>query len=470
MRKIWVIAAREYKASVRTKAFVISLIAMPILMGGSLLVQLVLKDVKDTVKKRFTIVDRTGKLYKDIDAANRNPQSAQIGTTGDRKKLPSDDNAGAGTSASEPRFILEFKVKPEGDINELRYQLSEKVRRGELFGFAEIGPRVIDPPKKAGASGKGGQGGTPPESAPANDADRVRYQTNSPTHEEFPRWLTGVVNKIVQEKRRATEEVDREKLDKIIQPVELVSKELSQKGKDGTITEAPEQNRMAAFGVPFGLMMLMFMVVMVGATPLMQGIVEEKMQRIAEVLLGSVRPFDLMLGKLVGMVGVSLTLMAVYLGGGYWAAHHFGYAGLLPPSLLIWFLVYQVLSVLMFGSLFIAIGAACTDIKETQTLVMPVMILACFPMFFLGHVIREPNSSFALGVSFFPFATPMLMVSRLAVPPQNIPVWQPLLGAAVVLVTTALCVYAAGRIFRVGILMQGKGAKISDLVRWVFKG
>ena len=112
----------------------------------------------------------------------------------------------------------------------------------------------------------------------------------------------------------------------------------------------------------------MFLVVMVGATPLIQGVIEEKMQRIAEVLLGSVSPFELMAGKLLGMLGVSLTLAAVYLGGCYAALSRFGFTEYLPPDLLAWFLVFQVLAVLMYGSLFIAVGAACTDAKESQAL------------------------------------------------------------------------------------------------------
>jgi ABC-2 type transport system permease protein len=72
-------------------------------------------------------------------------------------------------------------------------------------------------------------------------------------------------------------------------------------------------------------------------------------------------------------------------------------------------------------------------------------------------------------MSFFPFATPMLMVARLAVPP-GIPWWEPVLGVLGVLATTVLCVYAAGRIFRVGILMQGKGARFGEMVKWVFRG
>jgi ABC-2 type transport system permease protein len=217
------------------------------------------------------------------------------------------------------------------------------------------------------------------------------------------------------------------------------------------------------------LTMLMFLVVMVGATPLMQGIIEEKMQRIAEVLLGSVRPFELMMGKLLGMMAVSLTLAAVYLGGAYWVLAYYHYTEYLPGELLAWFLVYQVLAVLMYGSLFIAIGAACSDAKETQTLMIPVVMLITFPLFTLRHVIQEPNSGFALVASLFPFATPMLMVTRLGLPP-GIPWWQPVLGMVGVLATTLLCVYAAGRIFRVGILMQGKGAKLHDLARWVFRG
>jgi ABC-2 type transport system permease protein len=91
------------------------------------------------------------------------------------------------------------------------------------------------------------------------------------------------------------------------------------------------------------------------------------------------------------------------------------------------------------------------------------------PLFIWVNVIQEPTSAFSTAVSLFPPATPMLMVARQAVPP-GIPVWQPLLGIALVLATTFLCVYAAGRIFRVGLLMQGKGARFGDLVRWVIRG
>ena len=107
--------------------------------------------------------------------------------------------------------------------------------------------------------------------------------------------------------------------------------------------------------------------------------------------------------------------------------------------------------------------------KEAQNLLLPVMLLVCLPLFVLGSLIREPNSAVVTGLSFFPFVTPMLMTARLAIPPGPDP-WQPTVAVVVVLAVTVACVYAAGRIFRVGILMQGKGARFGQLLQWVFRG
>jgi ABC-type Na+ efflux pump permease subunit len=123
----------------------------------------------------------------------------------------------------------------------------------------------------------------------------------------------------------------------------------------------------------------------------------------------------------------------------------------------------------MFGSIFIAIGAAVTDIKEAQSMMTPVMLLMVCPMFVWFNVVQEPNSTIALTMSLIPPVTPMLMIVRQSVPP-GVPIWQPLTGIALVIAATLVCVFAAGRIFRIGMLMQGKGAKISEMVRWAVRG
>jgi ABC-2 type transport system permease protein len=471
MRKMLVIASREYLASVQSKAFVISLVIMPVLMGGSVLLQTLLKDAGGKKQRSFALIDRTpgGILVPKIEQAKK-----AEGRVGDTIQAFTPDR-------NDP-----------GQIDDLRLDLSRRVEQGELAGVVEIGPEVYPSRRSrrrlaaAALLPLAGQTGPFPAAYYQQISlasfwrsgeifgliwgkGAIRYQTNNAAHDDFPRWVAATVTEVVHKERSRLAGVPLATVKGITRPVPLEFKGLSQTTAGGKVTEASNLNRFAALFVPMGLMMLMFMVLMIGATPLMQGIVEEKMQRIAEVLLGSVRPFELMMGKLLGMVGVSLTLVAVYLGGGFWGLHHFGYAKYLPVDLVAWFLVFQVLSVLMYGSLFIAVGAACTDTKETQTMLMPVMLLACVPMFVVGPVLHNPDSAFAEGMSLFPFATPMVMITRQAIPP-GVPLWQPLLGVVFVLLTTLLCVYAAGRIFRVGILMQGKGAKFSDMIRWVFRG
>src|SRR5207237_9878656 len=139
----------------------------------------------------------------------------------------------------------------------------------------------------------------------------------------FHKEAGGVMDKEIQSEsvRAAQVNLPENDIKALLLPVALVSKGLSTRDETGKVVEAPDENLGASFGVPAGMIFLMFMLVLLGATPLMQAVVEEKMQRIAEVLLGSIGPFHLMLGKLLGMVGVSLTLAAVYLGGAFWAAH-----------------------------------------------------------------------------------------------------------------------------------------------------
>jgi ABC-2 type transport system permease protein len=448
MRKLLVVAARDYQAAVRTKSFVLGLLIMPLMMGGSILVQHLLRDVRDVRDKHFAVLDRTpggGFAQALVAAAARRNEELSDPTKGPQVR---------------PRFLIE-RVSPVGEtteqFNDQRWELSERVRKGELFGFLEIGPDVCRPAPPA-----------PPDSPP-DERFALRYQSNSPTYTAFYTWAERVLNDAVQERRCAAAGQPRAAVRALVEPVPLITKGLTRQGADGRPEDPKPEDRIAPMVVPAGVMVFMFMMILLGSTPLLQGVVEEKMQRIAEVLLGSVTPFQLMLGKIVGMVGVSLTLAAVYLGGAYSSAHQYGFAEYLPAGLMAWFVLYLVLAVMLYGSLFIAVGAACTDMRETQNLLWPVMLLATLPMFFLGPVLREPNSTLAQGLSFFPPATPMLMLVRQAVPP-GIPWWQPALGTVLVLATTALCIWAAGRIFRVGILMQGKGARVGEMVKWVFRG
>ena len=442
MRKIWAIAAREYRASVRTKAFLVTLFLMPVLMAGSFGVQVVVSKLDTTKERRVVVVDRTkgGELATFLRAAAETRNATDIYD----EKEP--------TKQVRPTFRLEV-VAPNGDIGGQRLAMSERVLKGELDGFLEIGPGVYE------------------VAGPKSPDDYVRYQSNKPNVTDFPRWAEQAVNAGIRMRRFREAGVDQSKIQALQRAVPLKFKGLSQRdpADPDRIIDASDESRVANFAIPFVLILLLFMMVMIGATPAMQGVVEEKMQKVAEVLLGSVTPFQLMLGKLLGMIGVSLTVAALYLSGIYVVAFKYGVTDFLSPFVLAWFLVYLVLAVLMYGSLFIAIGAAANDMKETQSLLMPVVMIVMLPLFVLVPILQDPNSLFSTLCSFFPPSTPMLMVARLSVPP-GIPWWQPVVGVVGVLLATLACVWVGGRIFRVGILMQGKGAKFGDLIRWAIKG
>jgi ABC-2 type transport system permease protein len=457
MHKIFAVARREYNAAVRTKAFLVSLFLMPLLMGGSVLMQVLLKDQVDIQEKHFAVVDRT-----------QDEQLARTLQTAVRRRNDQEISDPATGKQTKPIFTLDqVPASPNARdaVEQQRFELSERVRRDEIFGFLEIGPRVFE--HDSGAADLS-------QAAPAvdggSDQTVIRYQSNSPTYDEFQKWARPILEREIQEVRFQRAGLSSSMVRSVLQPVPLLTKGLSEKeASTGAVQEAKDENPMVSLLAPGALMVLMFMLIFVGGTPAMQGVVEEKMQRIAEMVLGSVRPFELMLGKLLGLMGVSLTLAVLYLGGAYGLALHYGVADLVSPGVIAWFIAYLVVGVVMYGALFIAVGAACSDLRDTQTMLWPVMLLAMLPLFVWINVAREPTSTFSTAASLIPTATPMLMILRVAVPP-GVGWWQPALGLVLMLVTTVIFVYAAGRIFRVGILMQGKGASVRDLARWVVCG
>jgi ABC-2 type transport system permease protein len=449
MRKIWVIAVREYRAAVRSKAFIITMLLMPVLMFGSIAIQVLFQKLDDTKEKKYVVIDRTGgEIAKELEAAAKSYNENKTIDPETKKQIAS-------------KIVLEIVPPADGGpeaVGKQRYELSQRVERDEIEAIIEIGPKVFEPRAN-------------PFEQPdkVDDAESVRFQAKKPTQRQFMAWVEQEVNRAVRLHRFAEKKIDIKEIAKLQVPVPEKYKALTKLTPDGKYEDAKEGAQLANFFLPGVLIGLMFMFIMVGATPAMQGIVEEKGQRIAEVLLGSVTPFELMAGKLLGVICVSLTMAAVYITGGYIVADRYGVADMLSPGLMAWFVVFMVLALLIFGSLFIAVGAAAGDIKDTQTLLMPIMLIACLPFFALGPIMQDPNGKIAVVCSFFPFATPMLLVARQSVPP-GVPPLQLAAGIALVLATTLFCVWAAGRIFRVGILMAGKGAKFGEMIKWVMKG
>lgn len=430
MKKTLIVAQSEFATLVRSKAFVISVILMPIVMFGSIALIRATKESGDVKDRRFAYVDQTGVVGPILEAAAKERMVA------------------AQTEGRAAARFIPVAVNPEGrSIEALRLELSDRVRSQDLFAFVEIPQDVLAP----------------------DSASSVRYYSDHPSYDALPNWIRGIVNRAVLHERFRTAGIDRATVERLTRstPWELLG--LADRDKTGTVRAAERVDPVRAFVLPGVLLALMYITIMSSAPQLLNSVIEEKMSRISEVLIASVTPFELMMGKLIGSACVSVFLALIYVAGGLVVADYYGYSSAVTPAMLAWFALFLLMAVFIFGSIFVAIGAACTDLKDSQNMMTPVMLLVMLPMFTWAAVLRAPDGMMALVLSLIPTAAPFLMMLRIALQPGP-PLWQILLSVAIMAGFTVLCVWAAGKIFRTGLLMQGKSATVGEMIRWVRAG
>jgi ABC-2 type transport system permease protein len=466
MQKILTIARREYNAMVSTKAFLIGLAMMPVLMLGGMIAPRLLSGMERAQDRRIAVVDHTGSLFLPLKlAAEQRTQQLNVAATSTGS---ADDDADEKTRIRKAmgleeihRYVIE-SVPTESFDDEARLEFSEQIRERSLYAFIEIPAEVVTP--AAPLIGMDLQAGAP-------ELPKIAYFAEDAAMSDARRWLDATLNQLTRGVRLA-EAVPVAQLPQVMLEVErrseVVGKGLYSRADDGSIVSGEKPSEMAATLVPMAMMMLMFMIIMMSAQPMLESVLEEKTLRISEVLLGAANAQELMLGKLLGNVAGSLTVFSVYAVGAISLAMYQGYGDLIPFHVLPWFLIYQVLAVLMFSSLFMAIGACVSHLREAQSLLLPVWMVILLPLMVWINVVREPNSTLATGFSFFPPSTSMMMTLRLATG-ATIPVWQILCSILLLLGGTAGGVTAAARIYRIGILWQGKTPRLNELISWVLR-
>ena len=296
----------------------------------------------------------------------------------------------------------------------------------------------------------------------------ARFYSQESSLADARRWLSRVVNKHLRNERLWYVGIDPAEVETASRPLPLAGMELVERDVDGGVAQMQRQeDPLRAIFVPLGVMLLMFAVIFMAAQPMLESVLEEKSQRIAEVLLGSVSSFQLMLGKLLGTVSGSLTVFVIYVIGLVSWSLYTGASDQIPFELVPWFVVFQILGVLFYAAIFLAIGASVSQLKEAQSFLMPVWLLMLSPIFVWLMLIRDPLGSTSVWLSLFPPATPTAMMLRLATG-QAIPWWQPVLGAVLLTLSTLAVVTIAARVFRAGILWQGKTPRLAELVRWAW--
>jgi len=438
MNKTFVIAKREYRAAVRTKGFLITLLLLPFIMGGSLLVFAFMKDTVDLTDKRIVVLDQSGLLGNNlkIKANERNMFNITDSVTKEK---------------NQPAYYIDLLDPDTSDPRAQKLILSDQVRNKEIYAFIQIGPEIIHP------SGQ-------------NEKGRIFYFSENSLMDETRNWIGFVLNEKIREERLAELGLEPDKVRDLFYWVNMEGMGLLKVDTHtGGIQDARKTDVMETIFIPYVLVILMFMTLVMSAIPLLTAVMEEKSERIAEVLLGSVSPVQFMMGKVGGGLAVSLTTTSIYIAGAILTVNYLQVGHLIPYSVLPWFFAYMILNIIMVGSLMAALGSTCNDSKDAQALQFPAMIPIIIPMFVLMPVIQNPLGSFATTMSLIPPFTPMLMLVRQATQ-VTIPSWQPIAGLAGVLAFTVLAVWAGGRIFRSSIVMHGKRPPFKILVKQILKG
>lgn len=420
--KTLVIAKREYVTRIRSKGFWLATLLLPLVMATLLAVPIVVM-MKTTSSLDAVVVDETGRLGAAVT-----------------QRLAAE--AEGGPEESFARINAEV-VGVEADPAAQRAALNRRLLDEGIDAWIWIGREGLG-------------------------ENRVEYHARSVSNTLTQEVVEDAISDVVREMRLVEAGFDPDAVRPLLEPIRLRTIKVSEAGSR---TEAGE----AGFFLAYGLFFLLYMILLIWGQQVLQGVLEEKTSRVVEVVIASARPFDLMLGKLLGIGGAALTQFALWMltavvltAPGLIAA-----LASLPEDVgLPTFSVVQALAVIVFfllgffvyATLFAAVGACFNNIQEAQQLAWLPSMFIVLPIVFLFPVINDSSSTLAVVTSLIPPLTPILMPLRIAV--EMPPLWQ--VGLAVVL--TALFVYLmvmlCGRIYRVGILMYGKKPTVQEIWRW----
>jgi ABC-type Na+ efflux pump permease subunit len=452
-RKIALVAGREFMAAVSNKGFLIGLLIMPAIFALLVVAmpRLMTASGRQQARGEVAIVDPTGRVapalreslsQKAIEARrqrffNRALDSVAGGAGGDAVRNVPDASR---TTGRVPEFHLVDRA-PTADLTVEKRWLTAPPA-ADLRPLALV---VIKPDAVAPAPGRT-KYGSYELFVPPNTDERIENEVRD-----------GLQDAIVQA-RLARRQLDAAEVEAMTAVARTPS----------ITVGAVERQTSVGFNrfVPFVFVGLLVFGVMIGAQTLMTSTIEEKSSRVIEVLLSAVSPLELMAGKVLGQMAVSLLVLALYLGIGVLMLTSFAMIGLLDPWLIMYLVIFFLITYFLFASVFGAIGAAVNEMREAQALVTPVMLLLMVPWLMAAPVAREPNSTFAIAMSFLPPVNTLAMMIRMAStsPP---PAWQVWATIAIGLAAACLTTWMAAKIFRVGLLMFGKPPNFATLVRWV---
>ena len=440
--KVVTVIKREYMTRVKSKGFIVSLCLMPALMCMLIFLSSFLASIEPKTQelRKLAVIDETGEIFEKMRVA-----VAEHPTFQHKGELvyQLSEEAAASTESAETEA------------------LRERVNTKDLYAYLEI-------PKDVFVDGE------------------VRFYARTVTNFEIQRALRRIISDIVRNKRFAESGYSQQEVSRLMRSVRLNPYAIkSSKGEDGRAEVENPIEAGARLGLGYALVFVLYMFVIIYANSIMRSVLEEKTTRIVEVIVSSIKPHQLLLGKLVGVCSVCLTMFAIWVLCGVLLVGNIepilGIFGIdsLPmqlilviatvktssASVLVYFFVYFIIGFFMYSTLYATVGAICNSEEEAQQAGAPLPMLLVVPLMLMFYLFRIPDSTLSVLLSHVPFFSPILMFMRINV--LMPPLWEILLNILLVCVTVLIVTLISGKIYRVGILMYGKRPTLAQLWQWV---
>jgi ABC-2 type transport system permease protein len=454
MRRVGLVAQREFLSAVMNKGFIIGLLVMPAIVALLAMVMPRLMNTQGSqIRGEVAVVDPTGQVLEGLRASLTPEAITRRRAEGARRALenapaPIRSVAGSSTDAAIERAMgaapaLTLVERAAGaDIQSEKRWLTETMPPDAPRHLALV---VIH------------------SGAIAQDQVKTQYggydiYIPENTDERVETTIYDAMREALVTARVRARNMDRAQVESVMRV---------QRAPSVTVTAGTERRTNVGFNrfLPFIFAGLLVFGILIGGQTLLTQVIEEKSSRVVEVLLSAVSPIELMAGKILGQMAVSMLVLALYIGMGALLLMSFAMLGLVDPLLIVYLIAFFLVAYLVFASVFAAVGAAVNEMREAQSLMTPIMLLLMAPWMFATPIGRDPDSAFSVAMSLVPPVNTFAMMIRLAstTPP---PLWQVGLSLLIGVGSAMAATWFAAKIFKVGLLMHGKPPSMGTLIRW----
>ena len=449
MNSTGIIIKREYLSRVKKRSFIVMTILGPILFAAMMIVPVWLTSVEDKEEKTIYVIDDSLLFYNRFEDSD----------------------------------LVKFVYAPGTDVDSAIYRMEQ----GEYYGVLQIPYSIIE---------------TGTVKTKFFSAKQPAMSLQLEIKKDMEKWLKDIKLQV----KGSEIGLEKEELADVIKSIEtnvIVDTEVVKNGE----RKRTSTDLSMIIGYIAGFMIYMF--VFMYGTQVMRGVIEEKSNRIVEVIVSSVKPFQLMMGKIIGiaMVGLTQFVLWIVLTIGIVTAVQFAFQdelkgfqqtpqmeqmsssssqiGDIPvqsemqgkmqefitalgdvdfPLIIVSFLIYFLFGYLLYAGMFAAVGSAVDNEADTQQFMLPISLPLVLGLIMMFNVINNPESGLAFWFSMIPFTSPIVMMVRI---PFEVPFWQILLSWSILIASFVFMVWLSGKIYRTGILMYGKKVNYKELWKWI---